>query len=49
MPTYFDLLPEELNIMIWRKVHQRIMANIKAELELRYIVYTWNRLLDELF
>ena len=39
MPTYFDLLPEELNIMIWKRVHKMYMAEIKIELEARHI---WN-------
>ena len=37
MPTYFDLLPLELNLMIWKKVHEFHMEDIKIELEARYI------------
>ena len=39
MSTYFDLLPEELNLMIWKKVHEFYMEDIKVELEARHI---WN-------
>jgi predicted RNA-binding Zn-ribbon protein involved in translation (DUF1610 family) len=37
MPTYFDSLPMELNLMIWKKVHQYYMADIKIELEMHHI------------
>ena len=37
MPTYFDKLPEELNIMIWKQVHQMFMADIKIEVEMHHM------------
>ncbi len=37
MPTYFDKLPEELNIMIWKKVHQMRMMNIKTDLKIHHM------------
>jgi hypothetical protein len=36
MPTYFDSLPMELNEMIWKKVHQYYMAEIKIEVKMHY-------------
>ena len=36
MPTYFDLLPMELNDMIWKQVHHLRMLDLRVDLEMHY-------------
>ena len=48
MPTYFDLLPQELNEIIWKQVHHLMMADIKIDVEMHYM-YRRNLLCSSVF
>ena len=48
MPTYFDLLPQELNEIIWRQVHHLRMADLKIDIEMHHM-YRRNLLCASVF
>ena len=51
MATYFDLLPEELNEIIWKQLHHLRMADLKIDVEMHYMyryVYYDDHIIDSI-
>ena len=40
MTTYLDMLPEELKLMIWKKVHRMYMQHIMMEVEIHHMFHS---------